>query len=183
MKYKLLDSEEEFEQVLELQQTNLLSQLTNDEMNSEGFLTVKHDAALLKKMNTQEAGVLAKEGGKLAAYALAMTKALRNDVPLLVSMFDTFDQLEFKGKKLNEYNYIVVGQVCVSKDYRGQGVFDELYRAYKKFLSPKYAFAITEIARRNPRSLKAHERVGFQPLSDYVSPEGEHWEIVVWDWC
>jgi RimJ/RimL family protein N-acetyltransferase len=75
-----------------------------------------------------------------------------------------------------------MGQVCVAEGYRGRGVFDGMYQKMKEVCRADYDFVITEIAERNTRSIRAHERVGFEILhtfSDAVA--GEDWRVVVWD--
>lgn len=75
-----------------------------------------------------------------------------------------------------------MGQICVADGYRGQGVFDGLYAKMKETCRRDYDLVITEIAERNARSIRAHERVGFQTLhtfSDEVAKED--WRVVVWD--
>ncbi len=177
-----ITTDAELEQILELQACNLPQSITSDELADQGFVTVQHDLDLLKRINDLEQGILIRDDEEVIGYVLAMTNALRDSVPILVSMFDTFDQLTYKSKQLNAYRYIVVGQICIAKAYRGQGLFDEAYAAYRDLLSPKYDFTITEIALRNQRSLRAHQRIGFEIIHEYTSPEGEHWAIVVWEW-
>lgn len=168
--------------ILTLQQANLASNLSSDEISSQGFVTVVHSFADLKKMNDAEPHIIAKEGDKVIAYLLAMTPAAKNDVPVLRPMFQIFDAIAFNGKPISSFHYIVVGQVCVDKGYRGQGVLDNCYLTYRAAFRPKYDFAITEIATRNTRSLAAHKRIGFTELHRYAAPDGEEWSIVLWDW-
>ncbi|HMO38825.1 MAG TPA: GNAT family N-acetyltransferase [Saprospiraceae bacterium] len=182
LRYKPIETDLELQQVLALQQQNLGVHLTPEEIATQGFLTVQHDYATLKEMNDLEQGIMATNGEEIAGYILAMTKDLRSAIPILVSMFDTFDAMEYAGRRLNTYRYIVVGQVCVAAGYRGQGLFEGMYDAYRRLLSPKYDFAITEISIRNLRSLRAHQRVGFQVVHEFVAPDGEAWQIVIWHW-
>jgi len=116
------------------------------------------------------------------AYLLAMTVYSKADIPALIPMFELFDQTPFREKPISGYTYLVVGQVCVDKNYRGQGVLDQCYEAYKKQFQSKYDFAITEIAIKNQRSINAHKRIGFSEIHCYEAPNGEEWSIVVWEW-
>jgi predicted GNAT superfamily acetyltransferase len=168
--------------IIDLQKNNLPVNLTNEEKLQQGFVTVVHSLADLKKMNDAEQHIICKNGGKVIAYLLAMTAAAKNDIPVLVPMFEMFTTVLYKDKAVSEYNYIVVGQVCVDRDYRGQGVLDQCYQTYKARMNKKYDFAITEIATRNQRSIKAHQRVGFTELKQYTSPANEVWNIVIWQW-
>jgi L-amino acid N-acyltransferase YncA len=175
-------SKNDLDGILALQKANLARGLAADEIQSQGFVTVDHTYEQLEQLNDYEKHVIAKDSNKVIAYVLAMTQQSRNDIPILVPMFEIFDRVLYKGKKITEYNYLLVGQVCVYKAYRGQGIFDKCYAAYKKFYGSKYDFAITEIATSNQRSLNAHFRVGFKVIHSYIGPEGTEWEVVVWEW-
>ncbi|HCW06604.1 MAG TPA: GNAT family N-acetyltransferase [Cytophagales bacterium] len=168
--------------ILALQKKNLARGLSPEEIQSQGFVTVDHTFEQMKNLNDYEKHVIAKDDDKVVAYVLAMTKQSRHDIPILIPMFTIFDEIIFKGKKVCEYNYLVVGQVCVGKEYRGQGIFDGCYAAYQNFYQHRYDFAITEIATSNMRSLQAHKRIGFQNIHEYTSPDGVKWMVVAWDW-
>jgi hypothetical protein len=172
----------ELEGILTLQAANLERNITTETLESQGFVTVNHNFELLQRMNNLEAHIIGKDAEQVCAYALAMVRAMRNDVPVLVPMFEMIEQQTYQGQPIKEMNYIVVGQVCVGEGYRGMGNFDALYAAYKTFLSPRYACCITEIATRNQRSIRAHQRVGFELLHRFVAPNGEEWDIVIWKW-
>jgi hypothetical protein len=180
--YSTSNTKEELEGILTLQRSNLIQELSADEIQSQGFVTVHHGYDVLKKMNDLEKHVIAKDDEAVVGYCLAMTRQSRFDIPVLVPMFNIFDQIVYKEQIISELNYIVVGQVCVSKAYRGQGVLDKCYAAYKEFYSSKYDVAITEIASTNTRSLNAHKRIGFREIHSYTDPSNTKWIVVVWDW-
>lgn len=180
--YSTSNTKEELEGILKLQQSNLALGLTVDEIQSQGFVTVQHTYDVLKNMNDLEKHVIAKDEEAVIGYVLAMTKQSRSAVPVLVPMFEIFDQIVYSEQIISELNYIVVGQVCVGKAYRGQGIFDDCYSAYKKIYSSKYDLAITEIASTNTRSLNAHKRIGFKEIHSYIDPEKTEWVVVAWDW-
>jgi hypothetical protein len=175
-------SDKELLGILALQRSNLPENLSEDEMKSQGFVTVIHDLAGLKKMNELERHVIAKDDEKIVAYLLAMTSASAADIPVLIPMFEMFGRIEYGGRAVSEYKYIVVGQVCVGKGYRGQGVLDHCYAEYRRRMQGRYDFAITEISTRNTRSIQAHKRIGFTEVHTYKAPDGEDWSVVVWQW-
>ena len=176
------DLRTDLEGILTLQKTNLAQGLSAGEIQSQGFVTVDHTINQLKKLNDIEKHVIAKDDEKVIAYVLAMTQRSKHDIPILLPMFDTFDKIIYVGKKINEYHYIVVGQVCVDKTFRGKGIFDKCYSAYWEYYKDKYDFAITEIAATNTRSLQAHRRIGFKEINSYFAPDKTEWIVVVWDW-
>jgi len=180
--YTTANSINDLEGILDLQKRNLAGSLTKDEIQSQGFVTVDHSYDQLEKLNDQEKHVIAKDDEKVIGYLLAMTKRSRFDIPVLIPMFELFDSVSYYGKKISEYNYLVVGQVCVDKAWRGKGILDHCYTAYRQHYGTKYDFAITEIAATNLRSLKAHRRIGFKEINTYRSPDKTEWVVVLWDW-
>jgi len=180
--YTTSSTEQDLLGILQLQQDNLAKHLTKEEIEGQGFVTVQHSFADIKKMNDIEQSIIAKNGEYVVAYLLAMTAASKNDIPVLVPMFDAFDKLIFAGKTVSSYKYIVVGQVCVHKSFRGMGILDRTYQTYREHFGQKYDFAITEIATKNLRSIHAHQRIGFKSINEYIAPDGEAWSIVIWDW-
>lgn len=173
---------DDLEQILELQKQNLAAGLTAEQIASQGFVTVAHSFRDLHTMNSIEEHVIARDNERVIAYLLAMTAHSRFDIPILMPMFDMFERVEYQNKKIADWRYIVVGQVCVAAGYRGQGILDACYATYRNNFKDRYDFAITEIATRNQRSLNAHKRVGFETIHEYVAPDGEGWNIVVWKW-
>ncbi|HMJ46517.1 MAG TPA: hypothetical protein VK498_04265 [Ferruginibacter sp.] len=180
--YTTSATEKDLQGIKDLQKNNLPANLTAEEIFSQGFVTVNHSLEDLKKLNDIEHHIICRDNEKVVAYLLAMTAASKNDIPVLIPMFRAFEKVIYKGKPLADYNYIVVGQVCVDKYYRGQGVLDKCYGKYRECFKDRFDFAITEIAARNIRSINAHKRIGFTEAHKYTSPDMEEWSIVIWEW-
>jgi ribosomal protein S18 acetylase RimI-like enzyme len=180
--FTAVKSDDEIFQIIELQKNNLLQNLTAEQIVSQGFVTVIHSFETLKKMNNTEASIIAKDNEKVIGYLLAMTNETKNDIPVLIPMFNAFDEVVYQNKKISGYHYIVVGQVCIADGYRGRGILDNCYNAYKNHFINKYDFAITEIHKTNKRSIKAHIRIGFELVHSYKDLNGDEWDIVIWDW-
>src|SRR5688500_5161413 len=176
-----ISTEEELQQVLDLQQQYLVGSIDKDEMKSQGFLTVRHTLWLLQQMHSLAPSIIIKDDNHVVAYALVMLRECRNSIPALLPMFDTLDVLEWRGKPLSEYSFYAMGQICVAKAYRGQGLFDMLYHKHREVYQPQFDFIVTEVATRNKRSLRAHERVGFETIHVYTD-ELDEWAVVLWDW-
>jgi len=180
--YTTAKTNEELLQVLELQKNNLPQNLTEEQKATQGFVTVIHSFETLQKMNSIEQSIIAKDNDLVIGYLLAMTRASKNDIPVLIPMFDAFDNVVYNDKKISAYKYIVVGQVCIAEGWRGQGILDNCYAEYRNHFRDKYDFAITEIHITNKRSVNAHKRIGFETVHIYRDPAGDEWEIVVWEW-
>ncbi|WP_234735515.1 GNAT family N-acetyltransferase [Tellurirhabdus bombi] len=176
-------TEQDLQGILDLQRRNLRRLIEADTAHSQGFLVSEYDIPFLKKMAEIEPGIIAKDGDTVAGYCLPLHPSLSSESLLLTSMVDTLNRVDFQEKSLSRSNYIVVGQVCVGDGYRSQGLFDQLYQHFKQQLSGRYDLAVAEVAQRNSRSQRAHERVGFQKIHDHFDPMyDETWNVLVWDW-
>ena len=180
--YTTANTVTDLEAILRLQKDNLRRGLTEEVIQSQGFVTVEHSLDQLKKLNDIEKHLIAKDGDKVIGYVLAMTEESKYEIPMLIPMFDFFSKLTYLDKLISDHHFIVVGQVCIDKEYRGQGIFDKCYQEYKKDYKGKYDFAITDIASSNTRSLKAHKRIGFKEIHTYQGHDNVEWVIVLWDW-
>jgi ribosomal protein S18 acetylase RimI-like enzyme len=167
--------EPELRQILDLQRANLARNLSADETASQGFVTVEHDLEVLRRMHAIAPSIIATDGDRLAGYALVMPLECRSFIPVLEPMFERLGALGFLQRR-----FYVMGQICVGKPWRGQGVFDLLYRAHRRHLREAYDFVVTEVATRNNRSMRAHERIGFVTIERYRDATDE-WALMSWD--
>lgn len=180
--YTTAETKSDLDGILKLQEENLAENLDPSEIKSQGFVTVHHSFETLKKLNDMERHIIAKENEKVIGYTLAMAKQAGTLIPVLYPMFDSFNKIFYEGKKVNDYHFLVMGQVCVAKDFRGKGIFSGCYLAYREHYQKKYDFTITEIASTNTRSLHAHKNLGFEPVHTYKDPDNSEWAVVIWDW-
>jgi GNAT superfamily N-acetyltransferase len=171
-----VEREEELEQILALQRANLPRRLSAEEIAAEGFVTVEHTLDLLKRMHAIAPSIVARQGGSLAGYALVMPVQCRSLIPILEPMFQRLDALGMTGQR-----FYVMGQICVDRRWRGKGVFDLLYQAHRRHLRARFDCSVTEVATRNTRSMRAHERVGFTVIDRYRDATDE-WVLLRWDW-
>jgi ribosomal protein S18 acetylase RimI-like enzyme len=174
----LVTRREELEQILQLQAANLRDHVSPEQAVSQGFLTVAHTLDVLERMHALAPSVIAKDGERLAGYALVMPVEARAFVPLLEPMFQLLETLSWRGRPLRESRYYVMGQVCVAEAYRGQGVFDALYREHRASYGTRFDCIVTEVATRNTRSMRAHTRAGFELIKTYRDATDE-WAVVV----
>jgi hypothetical protein len=178
---KRVTKHSELEEIKKLQQDNLKKNLGDQEAETEGFVTAEYTMEFLEKMHGENPSVIAKDGDLVAGYALVAVKAIRHEHELLEDLFDSIDKIRYHNCLLKDAKYLVVGQLCVSKNYRGLGLVSQIYQFFKKSLSPDFDYCITDVAKDNPRSLKAHLKSGFQ-IIDTLQYGGSGWDIVLWDW-
>lgn len=174
--YQLTSTDKELEDIIALQQKNLPLNISSDEKNEQGFVSAQHTIELLTKMHDAHPHIIAKHNDKVVGYTLCMLQEFRNEIPLLTPMFNEIDKAI---ETLNEnFNYMVMGQVCVDKDYRKKGIFRALYKYMKENISKEYNAIITEVDVKNVRSINAHKAVGFKVLKEHQS-NNQIWELIM----
>ena len=168
MEITRVSSTRELGDIAAIQQANLRRNISELEAAEQGFLTAEYSLDLLHQMHRLEPAIIA-------------TKAIRHAHPLMAELFDAIDKLKYQDIALNSANYVVVGQLCVRKEFRGQGLVPKLYNHFRDSLSEQYTYCLTDVATTNLRSLKAHAQAGFQVIN-HTEYAGVGWEVVLWDW-
>ncbi len=181
MRIKLAETENELIRILDLQEENHFKNVSSEIQNSEGFVTVEHDLKTLSEMNKMARQVIAVDHGTVVGYALVMPRECKEMIPVLMPMFETFESLHYKQRKMNDLDYYVMGQVCIKKSHRGKGIFRLLYEKHKECYSDIYEVCLTEVSTKNYRSMKAHESIGFNIIHTFRDQTDE-WSILAWDW-
>jgi Acetyltransferase (GNAT) family len=177
-----LKTQQNIHELLALQKKNLKKNISQEELEKEGFVTVEHNFEKLEAMHKSLPQIVAYQQNKVIAYALSMPVTFKNIIPELTPMCELLDTLIYKGKKLAQYKYYIMGQICIDKSVRGQGVFQKLYLQHAVEFSDKFDFIVTEVSINNKRSMRAHEKVGFINIHEYFDKENDDtWAVVLWD--
>lgn len=178
---KLVTENKELEKIKKLHEQNLRKNLTDEQAQLEGFVTAEYTLEFLQQMHESSPSIIAKDGDAVVGYALVATHEVRYDHELMSDLFEVIDTKVYKGRLLKHVSYVCVGQLCVAKDYRGQGLVKRMYDYYRDCYATEYEYLITDVAQANPRSLKAHKKSGFKVIDTLVYG-GIGWDIVLWDW-
>lgn len=171
----------QLQQILALQASNLRLTLPAETEEVEGFVTVRHTLPILQMMNELTPHTIAFVEEKVVGYALAMPPVFRLQIPELSAMFELLDKVEWHGKYLCDYIYLVMGQICIDRQWRRKGIFRSLYNQFFQTHSVGFDLVITEVATRNTRSLNAHLALGFVRAHIYLEEGVEEWVVLVYD--
>ncbi len=177
---KLVSEMKELEGIRLLQEQNLGKNLSVAEATKEGFVTAEYTVEFLKAMHDVHPSIIAKDKDTVVGYALVATQPIREQHPLLADLFSSIDKVIYKGAPLKGTRYVVVGQLCVGKGYRGQGLVQRMYEFYRESLKDSYDYLITDVVQTNQRSIRAHLKTGFVVV-DTLEYGGVKWDIVLWE--
>jgi len=176
-----LASDAELEAVARLQQENLGRNVSEDDKATQGFVSVETPMELLKKISDEEGITVARVDGKVAGYIMPITVEHGKHIPLLEPFIARFKNIQVDGRPLAAYRHCIIGQICIDAQYRGQGIFEQLYQELGARLAQRYDVAITEVGANNPRSLHAHtKKAGLKVIEQYTA-NGQDWYVLLLD--
>jgi ribosomal protein S18 acetylase RimI-like enzyme len=178
---KLVTTEEEFAGIIELSKANLVSSLPVDVRAREGFVTWVYTKEALQAIHAVIPSVIVKDEDIVVGYALSLSPACIDIYPPMAGTDKKVSVISYKGSPLGRQRVYYCGQICVAEGYRGQGLVNMLYQFHREHFCKQFDRLVTEISTANPRSLKAHQKIGFQVIETHVD-EMDEWDIVLWDW-
>ncbi|KAJ3320116.1 hypothetical protein HDV06_005681 [Boothiomyces sp. JEL0866] len=169
-----LANDHHLQQIIDLSTLNNKKNLSLDQQ-SDGFTTAEYSLEFLQRLHIITPAIVALDVDRVVGYVLVVPKELAGGHPLLLDFVSQIQNSDYRD--FSTINYIVVGQLCVAKDYRGKGLVQKLYShlecAYQSFDS-----AITDVDQRNSRSKKAHYKSGWKPFGDIVY-DGIPFELII----
>lgn len=175
IRYKRAQTTDELQQILKLQEINLPKKSAKKDLTSEGFVTVEHDLETLINMNEVCPHFIAVSDKKVIGYALSMHPTFKHKIEILRPMFIKIESIVPKNLK-----YMVMGQICIEKNFRKKGIFSGLYHSMANELRNEFDAIITEVDGKNTRSLNAHLAAGFLILKRYRA-DNHNWNIMMLD--
>jgi hypothetical protein len=129
-------------------------------------------------MNKAAPHIITKDGEKVVGYALVMLKSFAELIPVLQPMFDKLANISYEQRPITDRSFYVMGQICIGRRYRGKGVFEALYKKHDDMFGHLFELCVTSVSTSNMRSMRAHDRIGFQVIHTFRDTADE-WKILV----
>ncbi|TPX52023.1 hypothetical protein CcCBS67573_g09962 [Chytriomyces confervae] len=169
---KLATTPSELEQIHALMLANMKQNLDNLD---QGFLSVEYSMQDLIQFNETTPAIIAMApSGSDASSSVVVGYALAADMHAALAH-------HLLKEAMQEVKPVVMGQVCVAKEFRGQGVLRQLYSLFLSTYKERgYDLVETEVSKANECSLKAHVKTGWVVV-DSLTVEGGEWHVIALD--
>ncbi len=175
---QLVTNARQIQQIAALSAANLKSAIDEVTKREQGFLTWEYSVDLLTAMHEIAPSIIVTHNDEVAGYALTATHEMAEVHTEMKVMLNNLSTLTYLNKPINDYRYYMMGQICIAKEHRSKGLFEQLYQHHKIVYGTQYDFLLTEVSTSNHRSLRAHEKVGFKTIHTYHD-HADEWNVVV----
>lgn len=171
-------TKENIPSILELQAQNLVTNLKDDEKD-DGFVTTPFTIEQLEKLIELDGVIIALKGEKVVSYVMCASWHYWVAWPMFEYMASFLETLKYKNQKLTMDNSYQYGPICVSKECRGSGIFENIFEFARKEMNKKYPFLVTFINKINRRSYEAHVRkLGLEIITEFEFNNNNFYELV-----
>ncbi len=151
----------------------------SEEDRADGFVTTQFDGELLRELIHREKGLfVAEEGDRIAAYVMAASWGYCSRWPLFQHMIERLGEVTFLGQTLTCDNSYQYGPVCIDGEYRGTGVLERIFDLARKEMGRRYPILVTFVNKKNPRSARAHSRMGLTVALEFEYRGNAYYEYV-----
>lgn len=152
--------------ILKLLQENHVDNITDP---SDGFVTTNMTLQQLETLITKENGVtIAVEQDRIVAFAMVASWEFWSEWQFFAYMIERLSTFSFEGQTLTVENSYQYGPVCVDQQFRGTGVFEQVFAKSLASMQARYPIMATFINQINHRSFAAHtKKVGMTQVGTF----------------
>ena len=120
---------------------------------------------------------------KVIGYTGRLTSAYVNTLERYQPFLQYVSKIQYEGKSLLEYKYVVGAGVCIAEEARGGRAYFKVMIATKRnCIELGTELFIARLHVDNHHSLSTSTRAGFKVVDDrYVDKAGNRWYIVIMD--
>lgn len=174
--YKLA-KKEDMDGILDLQAKNLVTNLKDDE-KGDGFVTTPFTVEQINSLIDLDGVFIAKDGEKVVSYVMCASWHYWVAWPMFEYMASFLETLKFNNTTLTMDNSYQYGPICVAKEYRGSGVFENIFEFARKNMSKRFPILVTFINKINTRSYEAHVRkLGLSVVTEFQFNNNNFYEL------
>lgn len=167
----------DIEAVAQLQEKYHISTISEED-KADGFVTTLFSKEQFKSLIEEEKGLsIACDGEKVVGYAMAASWKYWSEWPLFQHMIKDLPDTNYLDKILSTDNSYQYGPICIHKDYRGSDLLPNLFEFSRSQMANRYPILITFINQINPRSLKAHTKLGLDIIKTFEFNNNQYYEL------
>ncbi|EKD63145.1 MAG: acetyltransferase, GNAT family [uncultured bacterium] len=160
---------EDIPNIQTLQQASSLISIENEqEKAKEGYITwTPTREALIKIMEFIGIICATDTNGKVIGYEIPAPLELTREDETFKASLATLNDLEHEGIKITGPTSINVGQIAIDREFKGNGIAEQMHAAFIDMIRDRYKLIFTGIATDNPRSTNLAKKIGLKEISRF----------------
>lgn len=153
--------------IMRIQSASYIANLTPAE-RAQGFLSAVYSADELARMADDVAVMVAAEDGQVLGFLCASSPALGAGFPIVARMIAQFADIDFRGRRLDQWRGLIYGPVCIDPAARGRGAVRGLFEELKLAMAGRFDVGTALVAEDNPHSMYVHvTRLGMERVGEF----------------
>lgn len=128
----------------------------NERDKADGFISAELNQEQLSRLISDEQALFVAYDDKVAAMGVCASWDFWSDWQAVQTLSHGLNKVMLDGTRFSRENSYLWGPVCISKNYRGQGIFESLFNYSKQMMSSHYPLIYTYVHEDNHRSFAAH---------------------------
>ena len=164
--------------ILQLQEKYHVGNLTEQEKQEKGFVTMKVTPEQFTYLIEKRGVFIALLDGKVGAYALTSPWDFYRQWPIINVMEEILPTLKLENLDITIENSFQYGPVCIDESCRGQNILQGLFDAILPVYANDFEFAVTFINNVNERSFRAHARQTPLSIIGHFGFNGNHYSAL-----
>jgi hypothetical protein len=158
---------DDYPAILRLQSANHIGNLSLDERR-QGFLSAEFSPEQVAAIAHDLGIMVAAVADRVAGFLCAFRKEFNHGSAVIAKMLDSYDRVEFQGRRLSRYDSYIYGPVCIGRAFRGKGLLRGLYEGQGQTLAGQFDLGVAFVSRDNPHSFAAHVNgLGMKEVGDF----------------
>lgn len=153
--------------ILALQSKNLVSELSEEQKATNGFVTTPFTPDLLQEIIFIGGAYVTVIEDQVVAYLFGGSWPYYEKWPIFPYMTARFPGLKFKDWVITTENSFQYGPVCIDVNHRGKKIIRHLFETMRKDFIRTYPLAVTFINQANQVSTKAHLKIGWVIVDEF----------------
>lgn len=153
--------------ILALQAQNLISELSEEQKATNGFVTTPFSPELLEEIIDLGGAYVSEIDRNIVAYLFGGSWPYYEKWPIFPYMTARFPNWKYKNWTISTENSFQYGPVCIAANHRGKKLINHLFETMRRDFIKTYPLAATFINQANPISTKAHLKLGWTIVDEF----------------
>jgi GNAT superfamily N-acetyltransferase len=167
----------DIDNIVLLQEKYLVTNMPESEKN-QGFVTTPFSIEQIKFEIAEDSLFVAEADNKIVAYVFVGTWDFFSQWKIFALMAENLPNIKFENKVLDRTTSFQYGPICIDADYRGQGLFEQLFETMRKTLNKRFPVGVTFINKLNKRSFEAHtKKLGLIVVDEFSFNQNEYYTL------